>query len=88
MNKIDPEKYYSLHEILKLNFFTWIGSMQTLSKWVDYDREHDNILKARISGTDTGTRYLIQGKDIITFIANFEDGSLHMVNPEGGDIHE
>lgn len=78
MNKVDAEKYYSLSEIIENNFFSWISSVQTLSKWVENDKQNGDILKANIKGEDTGKRYYIKGENIIKFIAMFEDGSLHM----------
>lgn len=75
---IQPETFYSSRQIIKLGYFSWIKSMMTLVKWIEYDKNHDNILKANVTGYNTGRRYYIKGENIIKFIAMFEDGSLHM----------
>ena len=72
---IDPTKYYNLSEILEGNFFAWIHSLPTLVKWIERDREEDNILKANYSGEATGKRYFIKGENIIQFLAKWEDGN-------------
>lgn len=82
MNRIYPNKYYSLNEILKDNLFPWAQSLRTIKRFVETDAKEKNILKAVRTGERSGTRYLIKGENIINYIANFEDGSLHMVNRE------
>ena len=82
MNPIDPEKYYTTHEIFQNGYFAWVKSMKTLTKWIKRDMEGQNVLATQTSGEGTGKRYLIKGENLIKFIAQFEDGSLSF-EPKG-----
>jgi hypothetical protein len=77
MTQINPERIYTLVEIVPITKeIGWIKTRQTLKKWIDYDREHDNVLKSIVKGYGNGKRYYIQGINLISYLAQFEDGSL------------
>lgn len=75
---IDPEKYYNVSDIWKHNFFPWIKSISTIKKWIELDMQTNNHLQAtkKLGLAPTGVRYYIKGKNIINFVAKFNDGSL------------
>lgn len=73
--KIDPEKWYSLTEIVQAGIFPWCRTIKGVRKWVSMDRAGKNKLKATIIGEGNLKRYHIKGKHIIEFVASIEDGS-------------
>ena len=75
--KINPNKYYSLRQIFKLEIFTWIKSFTTLRRLVRRDIEKDtNLFKAIIVGQGRGTRYKIKGQILIDVLEKIEKEGL------------
>lgn len=72
---LDPEKWYSLTQIVKLGLFSWCTDLRTVRGWIERDRKTKNVLKAVIVGRGRATKYHIKGANIINFIAHVEDGS-------------
>ena len=70
MEKISPNKPYSLLEVQKL---LDIKSRQYLTKYIK-----DNLLKATIIGQrkSTGRRYCIFGSDVIDFKKRYKNGKI------------
>lgn len=75
MNKIDPNKWYSLTEIVQLGFFPWAKTIKGVRRWVNIDKKGRNKMKATIVGEGNLKRYHIKGKSIIEFLACVEDGT-------------
>jgi hypothetical protein len=80
MNEIDPDRYYNINSISRLRLLPWIHSYATIRRYVKFDMEHDNFLKAMVkpSLTSSGERFFIKGENIIKVIAKFEDGTLFL----------
>lgn len=73
--KVEPEKWYNLKEIVTLGLFSWCKDIKTIRKWIIEDKKKKDVLKAVIKGEGLNVRYLILGKNIITFVRMVEDGS-------------
>lgn len=73
--KIDPEKWYSLMDIVNDGLFPWCKTIKGVRRWVNIDKESKNKLRATIIGEGNLKRYHIKGSRIIDFIASMEDGS-------------
>lgn len=73
--KIENEKWYKLTDIVELGLFPWCKDIKTVRNWVHRDKLTKNKLKAVIVGKGKQARYHFLGKNIISFIANVEDGS-------------
>lgn len=74
-NKIDPEKWYKLLEIVELGLFPWCKDVKTVRNWVHRDTLGKNKLKAMIVGSGRQARYHIQGKNITEFVDAIETGN-------------
>ena len=76
---IEPNKYYSLHSIFKMNALPWIKTFATLKKLVEQDmKKGGDKFKAIKTGQNQGTRYLIKGSNLIDLITR--------MNTEGFDL--
>lgn len=73
---IEPNDWYSAKRLLEIGVFPWIHSVPTLTRWIDADMSHENHLRAIRRGTGRGARYLVQGGNVIGFLANLEDGGV------------
>lgn len=82
---VDFQEWYSAKQLFDLGVFPWIHSMPTLTRWIDADMAHENHLRATRRGNGKGARYLIQGANVISFLANIEDGGILMGNLRGDD---
>jgi len=78
INWPEKDKFYSLNEIVNLKLIPIFRTLPTLSKWVEYDRTHDNYLKATVMGDSSGTRYQIKGENIITLLIKLEEEGLDL----------
>lgn len=89
MIDFDPNKIYTISDIVKNKYFPWLKSHTSIAKWINNDLNNRNILKATRVGTGTGVRYYIKGENILNFIAAFEDGTLHETPRKGvSDVEE
>lgn len=74
--KINPEKWYSLTDLMKLRAFPWIGKgMRQYRQFVDGDQNDKNILKPVSIGNGKGKRYSFKGSNVLSLIAKIESGS-------------
>ena len=76
--KIDAKKWYTLVEIVEAGLFPWCKDIKTVRAWILKDRASRNKLKAVIVGKGRATKYHIKGANIISFIANVEDGTYRL----------
>ena len=74
INKIDPNREYSLLSMQREGLFPWAKHRQTIRNMVKKDYWGANVLKARISGEGAGTDYAIKGRNIIKFIKKYGEG--------------
>lgn len=65
MNQIDPQKTYSLYEIIGLGV---LGTQPTVKKKVQDDRLEKNLLDTKIEGKGRERRYHITGANLIKYI--------------------
>lgn len=76
---IKPNETYTILDIVKSGFFLpYVKSYPGVRNMVLKDRASKNLLKASVYGQGQGRRYYILGKNIITFLANWEDGSYQL----------
>lgn len=68
--EINPEKYYSIHQIWKMDALPWIKSFVTLRNLVvqDIEKYGGQKFKAIRTGQGNGTRYNIKGEHLIELI--------------------
>lgn len=74
--KIKPDKWYTLADLHKHKMLWWVSSFWGVRKYVLLDHEHDNILKAVVTGQGTGRKYKIKGENILRYIKAFEEGKI------------
>lgn len=72
---IDPDKWYSLSEMVEAKTFAWCRNIATYRKYVLADRAANNYMKAVITGEGRQRVYRIKGKNIINYLVNVEDGT-------------
>lgn len=72
---IEPEKWYSLSEMVEARLFPWCRNIATYRKYVLADRQANNYLKAIITGQGIQRKYRVKGKNIINYLVNVEDGT-------------
>jgi uncharacterized protein YeaC (DUF1315 family) len=69
--KIEPEKYYSLQQVVDMGVFPDVISFTSIRDRVIEDLmlpEQKRVLKALKVGDKRGTRYLIVGRNLIEFL--------------------
>lgn len=77
--KIDPEKWYSLSDLVEQNLFPWCnGDIRRYRNVVQADKKSKDHLKTMIIGEGKGKRYQVKGKNIISFLTQVEDGSVRL----------
>lgn len=77
--RIDPDRWYTLTDLVAENLFPWCGEdIRRYRGMVQADQKGDNHLKAVVIGKGFSTRYQIKGKNIIQFIAQFEEGKVNL----------
>lgn len=72
---IDPEKEYSLGEIVQLGVLGKSHHSVSRSIWQDAWQEKD-ILKAVVTGKGKGTRYKIKGRNLLKYIEMVNKNSI------------
>lgn len=70
MRDIDPKKTYSLREVLLLGVMG--NTHSTVNRRILRDMAGENILKARIVGSDLAPRYRVLGKNLIRYIGKMK----------------
>ena len=64
--EIDPQRVYSVYQIIKLGV---IGTTRpTVTKRVTDDRLEDNILQTKVEGRGRERRYYILGANLIKYL--------------------
>lgn len=77
--KIDPEKYYTLSDLVSKNMFPWCGTdIRRYRRFVTADLENKNHLKPVIIGEGRMRRYQFKGNNIINFIKRVEEGAIRL----------
>ena len=72
INKIDPERWYSLGDLVEQRLLPWVTSYQGIRNTVAKDRAGEDLLKARVEGRKPRKKYHFKGENIIRFIKSFE----------------
>ena len=78
--KIEPDKWYTLKEIVDQKLFYWCKSFVTYQKYIIEDKNANNFLKATITNKGRQTRYHIKGKNITKYLENVESGNITFNN--------
>lgn len=76
--KINPTEWYSLQDIVRMRMFPWYSSFAYVRKVVVEDYQGRNVLKAVITGKQSGRKYQIKGEHIIKFIKAVESGKVKL----------
>lgn len=77
MKKIDPERYYTLTDLLKEKLLPWLGAdIRRYRRFVTLDLEGENILKGLVTGRGRARRYVFKGENIITLIDAVNEGKV------------
>lgn len=77
--KIKADQWYKLVDIQRNELFRPFAiSLWGIKKIVEADKRSKNLLKASVLGRDRNTRYFIKGKNLIKFLAHWEDGSYRL----------
>lgn len=69
--KVDPNKTYSLSEIVSLKLFPGCKSFSAAKTIIMRDMMSKNVLRSRALGTGNATRIYIDGADIIKFLKTY-----------------
>ena len=69
--QIDPNHIYTLTDILNLGVMPKAKSYATVHKRVMLDKVSKDILKVTIKGEGNNTKYLILGKNLIKYLAQY-----------------
>lgn len=77
--KIDPEAYYTLSGLVQQSLFPWCGvDIRGYRNFIIADLKGKNHLRTVVIGKGGRTRYKFQGKNIISFIEQFESGKIRI----------
>jgi hypothetical protein len=68
MNKIQPNKKYSLMELHKMNAFLWVKSFAAYRNIIMNNKASKDLLKIEIVGERPFRGYFILGKYVIEFV--------------------
>lgn len=72
--------HITLNELFKSGKIYWVKSFVTLKRYLELDREHNNILQSKYieaSNGPTGKRYFIPKDRIDIYINAWEDDTLY-----------
>ena len=69
--KKDPSRTYTLADFEKLKLLPWARNQRTVRKLLDADKKGPNILRAKITGTESQRRYLVRGEMIIDYLLTY-----------------
>ena len=67
--KIDPNKTYSLAEIVRLKLLPGCKSFTAVKNAVVRDSMGENVLKTQTHGDGRATRFYIKGANLIKFLS-------------------
>ncbi len=77
--KVDPEKWYTLSDLVKQCLFPWCGNdIRRYRRVIQTDLQDKNHLKTFMMGRGRTTRYRMKGASIISFIQRVEAGEIHL----------
>lgn len=68
------EKYLTLRQLHQSKRIWWIKSLQTLRKWVEADKDQNDILKTVIVGNGSKKRYYFLSENVEEYVKQFTDG--------------
>lgn len=74
--RIEPEKWYSLTDMVQGNVFPWISSDIRNYRRVINIKKHKSILKGHVEGEGAQKRYYFKGEHIIAFRDMIEQGKI------------
>lgn len=78
-NRIDPDAWYTLSDLVKDEVFTFCGTdIRRYRSAVKADKKGADILKTVIRGTGMGLRYTFKGVNVINFIQAVESGKVNL----------
>lgn len=77
--KKEPKKEYTITDFVKFNLVPWARDGRTVEKILKADHNGSDILHAKITGTDTYRRYLVQGRYIINYLQIYGPHMMVMV---------
>lgn len=69
--KKDPSRQYTLADFEKLKLLPWARDQRTVKKLLDADKKGSNVLKAKITGTASQRRYLVEGTNLINYLLTY-----------------
>ena len=72
MKKIDPNKWYWLHEVHSSGFIPFVKTYSSLRRMVDR-----GMLKANVYTAVKNKKFSVKGKSIIEFLAKWESGDFN-----------
>ena len=81
-NRIKPEKWYSLREIVEGRLLANLHGWKSVRRIVKADKKHRNLLGAVITGTGRGTKYRIKGENLKRFKEEWENGKYRLLEEE------
>ena len=68
---VNPKKEYGLSDFRMLRLLPWTSDTHTIRKFVEADMMGENVLKAKVTGGGTQTRYAIEAGNIIIYLKRF-----------------
>ncbi len=63
-----PSRVYGLMDFKTLSLLPWAKDERTVRKILEQDKKGSNILHAKITGTGSNRRYLVEGRYIIKYL--------------------
>lgn len=76
--KIEPEKWYSLTDLAKLNAFPFLPNYKRYRTLVARDKAGKNYLKGMTMGSGRTLRYSFKGSNIIRFVDLVNAGKINI----------
>lgn len=74
--KIDPQRWYTLQEIVEQKMIPWASSYWSIRNLVTADLKSKKLLGTVTMGSGTNVRYQIKGSSIIKFIEKVAAGKI------------
>lgn len=80
--RINPEKWYSLNEIVEGRLLANLRGWKSVRRVVNADKKHKNLLGTVITGTGRGTKYRVKGENLKRFKEEWESGKYRLLEEE------
>lgn len=68
------KKYLTLSKLHKSRRIWWIKSVQTLRKWVEADKDQNDLLKTIVVGDGHTKRYYFLPEHVDEYVKSFTNG--------------